>query len=114
MKNVIKPVFLGYFLIGFTLLSGCSSTSEVPSLGEHMIQQGRSVSKLGQQWQEGKSLIEEGEELIEDGEGMIADGEEQVSNGQKKLLEGRKLVREGSKKMQESESLFYQQGKTAP
>ena len=85
---------MGLLAVLLTAIASCSTSP--PTLGEKMIQQGQSMSEVGEQWVDG-------EKMISKGENMIKQGEEQIEAGKQLITKGRAM-------MKASEDIYKQRG----
>jgi len=90
---------------GILLTSACT---QMPSVGDHMIEQSSNAKELGKKWNKGNSLVEKGNKNISEGESMIKKGEKLISQGNMKKYDGQMMVQEGSKIMQQTEVSYHQ------
>jgi len=89
MKYFKQYLMVATLFLPSVFLMGCTNQ---PTLGDKMISQGAETEDIGEQWVDGKKMVEKGQSLIED--------------GQEKISKGEKLKKEGQQKIEDSESQY--------
>lgn len=81
------------FSAALALIAGCAGESKVagsppgadwqkPSIGERMSRASNTMTAMGQQWTEGKSLVEQGKSRAQKGQAMLDEGKDMVRRGE--------------------------------
>lgn len=98
-KMRLKPTMLLVSMPILTALAGCSSNE--PTLGDIIREQGTGLAAIGDQWaegherlEEGRFQIEQGQEMINEGESLLATGNDNVRTGQQAKQQAEQNYRE--------------------
>ena len=95
MNRFLKSVVL----VGcISVLSACSHSN---SVGEQMVQHGKSATALGKEWKEGNNLIHKGNKLVKTGHKNVSKGNSQISEGKAMIAKGNRMINKSEKNFHE-------------
>jgi hypothetical protein len=90
-----------------TLSIALTACAHTPTAGDKMSGAAQQSTQLGNQWNNGESMILDGRKLIAKGNDNIAKGNQLNSDGQKRINSGEDMVENGKSKIAQGEVLEH-------
>lgn len=95
--TLITPVLL------LCLFVGCATTS---SVGDQMVDRGKSAKKLGRDWNKGERMVKKGERYLAESEKLMQQSGKNAKKSETMQAEGEELLAQGRALMEKSESTY--------
>ena len=95
--SLLIPVLL------LCIFFGCATTS---SLGDQMVDRGKSAKKFGNDWNKGERMVEKGERYLAESKKLMQQSGKNAEKSESMKSEGEELVAQGQALMAKSESAY--------